>query len=440
MTDPIRRSLASLDELEAWLTDSGVLEIAGELRRLDPDEQVVAFRLLSRDRALSVFEGLEPAHQQQILEGLRDERFGQLVEDLDPDDRARLLKELPAKVAKRVLQGLSPEERAYTAALLGYPDESAGRVMTPEFVSLRMSMNAADALGKVRRSDSEEETLFVLPVTDGERHLIGSVDLPSLVRAEPAEKVESLMTMDVHWVRVDDDQEVAARLIADANLAALPVIDSEDRLVGMITVDDAVRILKEEETEDRSRAGGAEPLRQPYFTVSLFQLAARRAVWLLLLAVGATLTVNVLGVFDDTLAEVVTLALFVPLLIGTGGNTGAQAATVVVRAMSLGDVRFADLLRVLAREARVGVLLGGMLSVVGFVPVAFFFGTDMAWVVSLTLLSICTWATFAGAMLPMIADRVGIDPAVVSAPFITTLVDATGLVIYFLIAQAVMRI
>lgn len=440
MTDSIRESLASLDELEAWLTDTGVFEIAEELRRLHPEEMVVAFRLLSRDRALAVFEALEPAHQQQILEGLRDERFRQLVEDLDPDDRARLLKELPAKVAKRALQGLSSEERAYTAALLGYPDESAGRVMTPEFVSLRMSMSAADALGKVQRSEAEEETLFVLPVTDGERHLIGSVDLPSLLRAEPAEKVESLMITDVHWARADDDQEMAARLIADTNLAALPVIDSEDRLVGMITVDDAVRILEEEETEDLSRAGGAEPLRRPYFTVSPFQLAARRAVWLLLLAVGATLTVNVLGVFENTLAEVVTLALFVPLLIGTGGNTGAQAATVVIRAVSLGDVRFADLPRVLWREARVGILLGGMLAVVGFVPVALFFGTGMAWVVSLTLLSICTWATFAGAMLPMVAERVGIDPAVVSAPFITTLVDATGLVIYFLIAQTVLAL
>jgi magnesium transporter len=440
MTDSIRRSLASLDELEAWLTESTVLEIAEEMRRLDPDEQVVAFRLLSRDRALAVFEGLEPAHQQQILEGLRDERFRQLIEDLDPDDRARLVKELPAKVAKRALQRLSPAERAYTSALLGYPDESAGRVMTPEFVSLRMSMNAADALGKVRGSEAEEETLFVLPVTDGERHLIGSVDLPSLLRAEPAEKVESLMTTEAHWARVGDDQEVAARLIADANLAALPVVDTEDRLVGMITVDDAMRILQEEETEDLSRAGGAEPLRRPYFTVSPFQLAARRAVWLLLLVLGATLTVNVLGYFEDTLAEVVTLALFVPLLIGTGGNTGAQATTVVIRAMSLGEVRVADLPHVVWREARVGLLLGGMLAVVGFAPVAFFFSLEMAWVVSLTLLAICTWATFAGSMLPIIADRVGIDPAVVSAPFITTLVDATGLIIYFLIARAVLGI
>lgn len=438
MTDSIRRSLASLDEVESWLAETGTVEVVEELRRLDPEERIVAFRLLERDRALAVFEAMEPVHQQEILEGLRTERFRQLVEDLDPDDRARLLRELPAKVAKRALQGLSTTERSYTAKLLGYPDESAGRVMTPEFVSLRMTMNAGQALERVRRGNAEEETLFVLPVTDGERHLVGSLDLPTLLRADSESSVESLMSTDVQSVSVNDDQEIPARLIADANLAALPVVDSEDRLVGMITVDDAVRILEEEETEDRMRAGGAEPLRRPYFTVSLFQLASRRAVWLLLLVLGATLTVNVLGYFEDTLADEVTLALFVPLLIGTGGNTGAQATTVVIRAMSLGEVRVTDLPRVVWREARVGILLGAMLSVVAFAPVGFFFSFDMAWVVSLTLLAICTWATFAGSMFPIIADRVGIDPAVVSAPFITTLVDATGLIIYFLVAQAVL--
>lgn len=438
MTDSTRRSLASLDELEAWLTDTNTLEIAEELSRLDPEDRVVAFRLLARDRALAVFETLEPTHQQEVLEGLRDERFRQVVEDLDPDDRARLLGELPAKVAKRVLQGLSPAERSYTASLLGYPDESAGRVMTPEFVSLRMSMTVGEALAKIRASDAEEETLYQIPVTDHERHLVGSVDLPTLVRAGADQTVDSIMSTDVHWARADDDQEGAARLIADANLATLAVLDSEDRLVGMITVDDAVRILQEEETEDRMRAGGAEPLGRPYFTVSPLRLAVGRATWLLLLALGATLTVNVLGYFEETMADALALALFVPLLIGTGGNTGAQATTVVIRAMSLGEVRISDLPRVVWREARVGLILGAMLAVVAFGPVALFLSTDMAWVVSLTLLAICTWATFIGSMMPLLADRAGIDPAVVSAPFITTVVDATGLVIYFLIARAVL--
>ncbi len=440
MSESIRPLLASLDEMEEWLADTGVLDVADELARLDATDRVVAFRLLSRDRAMAVFELLEPVHQQEILESLRDERFRQLVEDLDPDDRVRLLGELPAKVAKRALEGLSPAERVYTAALLGYPERSAGRVMTPEFVSVRAASTAEAALDKVRRSRAEEEALFVLPVTDGERHLVGSVDLPTLLRANPTDRIESLMTTEMPWVRVDDSQETAARLIADANLAALPVIDSEDRLVGMITVDDAVRILEEEETEDRVRAGGAEPLRRPYFDASVLQLASRRATWLLILVVGATLTVNVLDYFESTLSQFVTLALFVPLLIDTGGNTGAQATTVVIRAMSTGDLRFSDLPRVVWREARVGVLLGGMLAVIALPVVTVFFDFDMAVVVSLTLLAICTWANIAGSMLPMVAERIGIDPAVVSAPFITTLVDATGLIIYFLIARAVLGI
>jgi magnesium transporter len=426
--------------IEAWLAETGALDVADEIARLDPTRSVIVFRLLPRDRALAVFEALEPVHQQEILDGLRDERVRHLIEELDPDDRARLITELPAKVAKRVLGGLSPAERRYTSSLLGYPEESAGRTMTPEFVSLRSSMTVADALAKIRRTDVEEETLYNLAVTDDERRLVGNIDLPTLVRSPAGARVGSLVGPEVHSILATEDQEVAARLISEANLAALPVVDSENRLVGMITVDDAMRILEQEETEDRSRAGGTEPLRRPYFSVSLLQLATKRATWLVVLLVGATLTVNVLGAFEGTLERYLPLALFIPLLIGTGGNTGAQATTVVIRAMSIGEVRFSDLPKVVWREARVGVLLGGMLGVIGFGPVALFWDVSMAAVVSLTLLAICAWATFAGSILPMVAERVGVDPTVVSAPFITTLVDATGLIIYFLIAQAILGV
>lgn len=429
-----------LASIEAWLAETGALDVAEEIARLDSTRSVIVFRLLPRDRALAVFEALEPVHQQEILDGLRDERVRHLIEELDPDDRARLINELPAKVAKRVLAGLSPSERRYTAALLGYPDESAGRIMTPEFASLRASMTVADALAKIRRTDVEEETLYNLAITDDERRLVGSVDLPTLVRSPADAQVGDLVSDEVHSIHATEDQEVAARLIREANLAALPVVDSENRLVGMITVDDAMRVLEQEETEDRSRAGGAEPLRRPYLAVSLWQLATKRATWLLILFAGATLTVNVLAAFDATLEQQMTLAVFIPLLIGTGGNTGAQATTVVIRAMAIGEVRFSDLPRVVGREARVGLLLGAMLAAIGFLPVALFFNFDLAIIVSLTVLAICTWATFAGSVLPMVAERVGVDPTVVSAPTITTLVDATGLVIYFLIAQAVLGI
>jgi magnesium transporter len=422
--------------LRAWLSETGTLDIADELARLDPADMAIPFRLLDKDRALAVFEALDPIHQQQLLDGLRAEQVRDLVEHLDPDDRARLLDEMPAKVANRLQAGLSAGERQLTATLLGYPPESAGRVMSPEYVSLRESMTAADALAKVRRSGGTVSSLRVLPVTDDQRRLVGVVDLPTLVTAQPSARAGDLIRPDTYSVHVDADQEVAARLMQEADLVALPVLDSEERLVGMLAVDDAMEILEAEETEDISRAGGAEPLDRPYLSASVLFLARKRAVWLLLLIIAAALTVNVLGYFEEELEAVVQLALFIPLLIDTGGNSGSQAATVVIRAMAVGEVRFTDLPRIVGRELLVGLLLGLMLAVVGYPIVAWFFDPRFALVVSATLVTICTWASFAGGLLPVVAKRVGIDPAVVSAPLITTLVDATGLIIYFAMAIA----
>jgi magnesium transporter len=241
-------------------------------------------------------------------------------------------------------------------------------------------------------------------------------------------------------VGVTEDQEVAARLIQDADLIALPVVDSEERLVGMVTVDDAMEVLEAEETEDAALQAATTPLGRPYLSASVLGIARTRALWLVVLIVAAGLTVNVLQYFEDTLAAVVSLAVFIPLLIGTGGNSGAQAATAVIRAMAVGEVGFRDLPRVVWREARVGVLLGAMLSVAVFAPVAFFFDAELATVVSVTLLVVCSWATFVGSILPLVARRVGVDPAVVSAPLVSTLVDATGLVIYLLVARMVLGI
>jgi magnesium transporter len=429
---------ADLAALQEWLESTSTFDIAEELARLDPSEKVVPFRMLGRDRALAVFEALDPHHQQEVLEGLRGENFRHLVEEMDPDDRARLVGELPAKVAKRVLAGLSPQERTMTAALLGYPEESAGRAMSPEFVNLRASMTVADALAKVRRAGRDAETIYLLPVTDDQRRLEGVVSLRRLVLAGPEELVSDLMATEVHHAHVHDDQEVAARLMQEADLIALPILDSEERLVGMMTVDDAMEIIEAEETEDAALQAASQPLGRPYLAASVLGIARSRALWLLVLIVAAALTVNVLQYFEETLEQVVTLAVFIPLLIGTGGNSGAQAATSVIRAMAVGEVHFRDLPGVVWREARVGVLLGAMLSVAGFLPVTVFFDTDIALVVSITLLAICSWATFVGSMLPLLARRVGVDPAVVSAPLVTTLVDATGLIIYLLVARIVL--
>jgi magnesium transporter len=429
-----------LEALRIWLVDTADHGIADELARLDPDARTYIFRLLDRNRALSVFEEMEAPLQQNVLEGLRDDRFRQLVEDMDADDRAYLVGELPASIATRVLAGLSPAERAKTAALLGYPPESAGRIMSPDFVSLRASMTVADALAKVRRAGDRAETVYTLPVTDDERRLLGVVSLRELVLAAPSNGVESMMTTRVERVRADDDQELAARLLQEADVLALPVVDTEDRLVGIVTFDDAMEVLEEEDTEDRALSVASAPLGKPYLAASVMGVARSRALWLLVLIGAATLTVNVLQFFESTIEQAVTLALFVPLLIGTGGNAGAQAASVVIRSLAVGDVRFTDLPAVVWRELRVGVLLGGLLGGAGFVPMLFIFGSDMAIVVTTSLLTVCTLATIAGSALPLLARRVGVDPAIVSAPLITTLVDATGLVVYFLIARAVLGI
>jgi magnesium transporter len=420
--------------IDRWLAESSVIRIAEELSRLPKEERGVPFRLLAKDRALEIFEELDPAVQQELLDGLRDANVRHLFEQMDPDDRAALVDEMPAKVAKRLLAGLSPYERRMTANLLGYPEDSAGRIMSPEVVSLRETMSAAEAVEKVRRSGRNAETVYALPVTDSQRRLVGMLGLRDLVLADPDAGVGELMDTEVYSARADTDQEAAARLMLEANLLALPIVDSENRLLGVVTVDDAMEILEEEETEDVARSGGAEPLGRPYLTVSVLQIARSRVVWLLVLIVAASLTVNVLHIFEDSLAEVVQLALFIPLLIGTGGNTGAQAATTVTRAIALGEVRFADLALVVLREMRVGALLGAMLGGLAFAPVWVLFNVHIAIIISLTLLTICTLATFVGSLLPLLAKRAGADPAVMSAPFITTLVDATGLIIYFLIA------
>jgi magnesium transporter len=436
LTDLVTRK--DLDAIDRWLDEHGALDVADELARLEPSERAVVFRLLAKDRALAVFEAFDPIHQQQLLDALADESVNELFLGLDPDDRARLTDEMPAKVANRLLASLPDAARTNTNILLGYPDESVGRIMSPRYVSLRASLTVADALTKVRRAGLRSREVLVLPVTDDQRRLVGVVDLPDVVTATSGTRIDQLIRPETYSVRVDEDQEIGARLMQEADLVALPVLDTEDRLVGVFTVDDAMEILEQEETEDISRAGGAEPLTVPYMEATVLQLARKRATWLLVLIIAAVATVNVLGAFEETLEEVLALALFIPLLIDTGGNSGSQAATVVIRAMAVGEVRFSDLPRVLKREVVVGLLLGLMLGVVAIPIVWAFFGIQFALVIGSTLFVICTWASFSGGLLPLVAKRVGIDPAVVSAPLITTLVDATGLIIYFLIAQAIL--
>jgi magnesium transporter len=426
-----------LAQAQEWLNQHAPHEVAAELQRLDPVPTVVSFRLLDKNQALEVFEELDPASQQTILEGLRDEAFFDLVESLDPDDRARVVQEAPAKVAHRVLAGLSPEERQMTAALLGYAEGSVGRWMTPETVALRRGLTAAEALEVVRAKGAAAETIYVLPIVNDHRRLVGVTTLRKLVLSA-ADTVVDTMAEDAPRVRATDDAEWAARLMQEANLLALIVVDSEDRVVGLLTIDDAVELIEAADTEDVARLAGATPLSGHYLTAGVLQVARSRATWLLLLLVAATLTVNVLQYFEDTLARVTALALFVPLLIGTGGNAGAQAATAAVRALAVGEVRGRDVFRVAWRESRVGLGLGLMLAVVALGVGWLFVDWHVAATVAGSLVAICIWASVVGSVMPLLARRLGIDPAVISAPLVTTLVDATGLIIYFGMAYLVL--
>jgi len=430
----------NMTELRNWLEESDTLTIANELERLEREERALVFRLLPKDRALDVFEILEPVHEQELIEGLREPHVRELLEEMEPDDRARLLDEMPATVAKRMLEGLSARERRLTSILLGYPENSVGRIMSPKFVDIRTTMSVGEALGKVRRAGRDAETIYALPVTDNELRLVDVLDLSALVLADPEQPVSEILPGEVYSVRADEDQEIAARLMQDAGIIVLPVTDTDGRLLGVLTVDDAMDVLEEENTEDIIRSGAAQPLGQPYLSASVASLARTRAVWLLILILAAALTVNILHVFQDALSQMVVLTLFIPLLINAGGNVGSQTATTIVRAMAVGEVRPGDSVRVMLREVRVGVMLGVLLGAVALVPVILIFDAHIAIVVTLSLLIISTIASLFGSVLPMMARAVNVDPAIVSAPVITTLVDATGLIVYFLIARAVLHI
>nr|WP_090281363.1 magnesium transporter [Mycolicibacterium komanii]CRL77568.1 Mg2+ transporter MgtE [Mycolicibacterium komanii] len=435
------RALDALDlpALTAAVRPLSADEIVDILERLDRKRRAVLYRVLPKDCALQVFESLDQSLRGDLVDGLQDDEVASLFAELNPDDRVGLIDELPASVARRLLQDLPPRDRELTADILGYPQGSIGRRMSPEVISVRPDTTAAQALERVTEHLDDAETVYTLPVTDGQRVLMGILSLRELLKAPPDATIASVM-QPAHSVRATEDAESAARRCADLKLLAMPVVDSETRVVGIFTVDDALRILEDADSEDQARISGSEPLRRPYFTAPVSSLVRSRLVWLLVLAIGATLTVQVLEIFEATLSEVVTLALFIPLLIGTGGNTGNQAATTVTRALALGDVRSGDLAKVMFRELRVGLSLGLILGSLAFLVTSLIYNLSIGTVIGLTFVSACTMAATVGGAMPLVARAVRADPAVFSNPFISTFVDAAGLLIYFLIARAVLGI
>ncbi len=430
-------SADNLPHLSSLLDPLTPDEVTRVLERLPRVNRAITFRLLAKDRALDVFESLDPPLQKELIEGMRDAEVTHIFEELDPDDRVWLIDELPASLASRLMQGLSPAERSLTDAVLGYKAGTVGRRASPEFVSTHPELTAAQTIARVKRSLDDAETVYLLPVLNSTRGVVGVLSLRDLLRADDATPISEIMG-EAHVVLATEDEEVAARRITDLRMLAMPVVDSEHRLVGLFTLDDAARILEKAEDEDSARQGGTEPLDRPYLSTPIRALVRSRIVWLLVLAVGATLTVQVLEVFEGTIEQVTVLALFVPLLIGTGGNTGNQAATTVTRALALADVEPRDALRVFSRELRTGLFLGVLLGALGFSAASVFYGVEIGLVIGLTLIAVCTVAATVGGVMPIIARALKVDPAVFSNPFISTFVDASGLIIYFLIAKAVL--
>ena len=427
-----------VQEIAAWLDDRPAHNIAEEFTRLDSVQSALVWRLLNRDRALEVFEELDAREQQELLNGMRDQAFRDVLESMDPDDRARMLGEAPAVFVHRVLQGLSPKERSMTASLLGYPEGSVGRVMSPEVVTVPESTPVPEILQVVKRKGKAAETIDVLAVVDRARKMVGVMDLSHVVMADESLTAADLADTSAPSIGVTDDAERAARLVQETNKLGLLVVDSEDRVLGVLTADDAFEIIEEADTEDVARQAATLPSSGHYLSASPLRLAGLRVVWLLILIVAATLTVSVLQLFESSLEAVTALALFIPLLVGTGGNVGAQAATSAVRALAIGEVRPSDALRVAWRESRVGLLLGVVLGALAFLAGLIVSTPAVGITVGISVVLVCIWAATVGSLMPLMARALNIDPAVISAPLVTTLVDATGLVIYFVVAGIVL--
>lgn len=421
-----------------WLAETEPHGLAQALDHAAPEERVQAFAALPADKAARTFELLDPVNQADLLARAPGPVRQRLLDGMEPDDRARMLAILPEPEAARLLNELSPAERALTGMVLRHPEHSAGRIMSPEYVRLSPAMTVAEALAAIRRQARRAETVYLMPVADADMRLVGTVELASLVLADPATRIAEIASRDVPRVRVDDDQEAVARLMKSADLVAVPVVEDGDRLVGIVTFDDAMEVLEFEEGEDLARTGAAEPIGRPYLSVPVLRLVRSRIVWLSVLAVAAALTVNVLEAFEATLQQAVSLALFIPLLIGIGGNAGAQSATTIVRALAVRDVRPRDVLRVAWRELRTGLAMGLVLAAAAFVLLALLFDRPLALVVATAMVAICGLAALVGGLMPIAARSLAIDPAVFSAPFVTTIVDACGLLIYFTLARAVL--
>ena len=423
-------------ELKSRLVEMNEVDIASFMEELDSEKTVVVFRMLPKELATDVFAELEPEQQQQIVTSITDYELGAIINDLYVDDAVDMLEELPANVVKRVLKNSNPEQRKLLNQFLKYPEDSAGSVMTAEFVNLKKNMTVADAFEYIRRHGVDKETIYTCYVTDDTRRLQGVVTVKDLLMSSYETKIDDIMDDNVIKVTTTEDQEEVANLFNEYNLLALPVVDNEERLVGIITVDDVMDVMEAEATEDIEKMAAIIPSEKPYLKTGVLTLARNRIPWLLVLMFSSMITGNILLRYENAFAAIPLLVTFVPMLMDTGGNSGSQASTMIIRGMAIGDIELSDVAKVVWKELRVGMLCGAVLAAANFVRLMIQYpgNTMICLTVVLSVFFTVIIAKTIGCSLPILAKAVHLDPALIASPMLTTIVDAASLTIYFTFA------
>ena len=422
--------------LRQLLVDLNDADIAACMEELPEQSMVKAFRILPKDLAADIFSYLDVDLQQMVITSLTDREAASIIDNLMADDAVDLLEEMPANVVKRLLENASPETRRDINHLLRYPEDSAGSIMTVEYVDLKENLTVEGAIDRIRRVGLDSETINICYVLDAQRKLLGTVALRYLLLSQPDETIGDIMHENVVSVHTHTDQEEVAHQFQKYGFTAMPVVDNENRLVGIITVDDIVDVIEEEATEDMEKMAALVPSDKPYMRTSVWETYKKRIPWLLLLMVSATFTGSIITSFEDALSVYVALTAFIPMLMDTGGNAGGQASVTIIRGLSLGEIGYGDVPRILWKELRTAVLCGGTLAAANFAKLMLFdrVGLAVALVVCLTLVAAVVMAMLVVCLLPMAAKKLGFDPAVMASPFITTIVDALSLLVYFQIA------
>ena len=449
---PLTETIKVLMEVKKYGTLRDILEtmnpvdIAELFEELQDQKEPILFRLLPKELAADAFVEMDEETQQFLIHGFSDSELKEVVDELFVDDAVDIIEEMPANVVKRILRQADPVTRKAINELLKYPDDSAGSIMTTEFISLRPSMTVEEAIKRIRRTGVDKETIYTCYVTDNLNRLVGIMTVKTLLLSDESEKVEDLMEENVIAVNTLDDQEEVAQLLSRYNFLALPVVDTENRLVGIVTIDDAMDVLEEEVTEDIEKMAAVMPSDKPYMKTSTIGLFKKRIPWLLVLMVSATFTGAIITGFESALAANMALSAFIPMLMSTGGNAGSQSSVSVIRAISLGEIAFKDLFRVIWKEIRVAVICGVVLSAANFIKIMLwdFCNTPpeealpVAAVVCLTLVVVVIIAKVIGCFLPILMDKIGFDPAVMASPFISTVLDALSLLVYFSFATLIL--